>query len=75
MLWLSQLDHGVSASDEMYRRVVMAVPEGIWVVDPEGCTIFSNQRMAEILGVAFESMPGAILLYVRLSGRFGRGTK
>jgi len=41
----------------MYRRVMMAVPEGIWVVDPEGRTIFSNQRMAEILGVAFESMP------------------
>ncbi len=40
----------------MYRRVIMAVPEGIWVVDPEGRTIFSNQRMAEILGVAFEAM-------------------
>uniref|UniRef100_Q01QG1 histidine kinase n=1 Tax=Solibacter usitatus (strain Ellin6076) TaxID=234267 RepID=Q01QG1_SOLUE len=47
----------MTVTDEMYRRVVMAVPEGIWVVDPEGRTIFSNQRMAEILGVAFESMP------------------
>ena len=40
----------------MYRRIVEAVPEGIWVVDPEGKTIFSNRRMAEILGVDFESM-------------------
>jgi PAS domain S-box-containing protein len=40
----------------MYRWIVEAVPEGIWVVDPQGRTIFSNQRMAEILGVAFESM-------------------
>jgi PAS domain S-box-containing protein len=42
----------------MYRRVVEAVPEGIWVVDPQGRTIFSNRRMADILGVEFESMPG-----------------
>jgi two-component system, cell cycle sensor histidine kinase and response regulator CckA len=34
-----------------------AVPEGIWVVNPQGRTVFSNRRMAEILGVAFESMP------------------
>jgi two-component system, cell cycle sensor histidine kinase and response regulator CckA len=46
----------VNVSNEMYRRIVEAVPEGIWVVDPQGRTIFSNQRMAEILGVDFESM-------------------
>jgi len=50
--------HNVNISDEMYRRIVEAVPEGIWVVDPEGRTIFSNRRMAEILGTAYESMPG-----------------
>src|SRR5215469_12423687 len=44
--------------DEMYRRIVEAVPEGIWVVDPQGLTIFNNRRMAEILGVGYESMPG-----------------
>jgi two-component system cell cycle sensor histidine kinase/response regulator CckA len=46
----------VNVSVEMYRRLVEAVPEGIWVVDPEGRTIFSNRRMAEILGTRFESM-------------------
>jgi PAS domain S-box-containing protein len=46
----------VNVSVEMYRRLVEAVPEGIWVVDPEGRTIFSNRRMAEILGTGFESM-------------------
>jgi two-component system cell cycle sensor histidine kinase/response regulator CckA len=46
----------VTVSDEMYRRIIEAVPEGIWVVDPQGRTIFSNQRMAEILGTDFESM-------------------
>jgi PAS domain S-box-containing protein len=44
-------------SEEMYRRIVEAVPEGIWVVDPQGSTIFSNRRMAEILGIEFDLMP------------------
>ena len=47
----------MSISEQAYRRIVEAVPEGIWVVDPQGRTVFSNRRMAEILGVAFESMP------------------
>ena len=46
----------MNVSVEMYRRLVEAVPEGIWVVDPEGRTLFSNRRMAEILGTGFESM-------------------
>lgn len=44
--------------DDIYRRVVEAIPEGIWVVSPEGQTVFANRRMAEILGVDYESMPG-----------------
>jgi PAS domain S-box-containing protein len=47
----------MTISDEMYRRIIEAVPEGIWVVDSEGKTLFSNRRMSEILGVDFESMP------------------
>ncbi len=46
----------MNISDEMYRRIVEAVPEGVWVCDPQGRTIFSNTRMAEILGADFESM-------------------
>ncbi len=47
----------MNVSEEMYRRIVEAVPEGIWVVGPDGRTIFSNRRMAEILGIDYESMP------------------
>ncbi len=43
----------------MYRRIVEAVPQGIWVVDLEGRTIFSNHRMAALLGVDFEAMSTA----------------
>ena len=44
------------ANEELYRQIVKAVPEGIWVVSPEGRTIFCNERMAEILGTDVESL-------------------
>ena len=44
--------------EEMCRRIVLAVPDGIWVVDPQGQTIFNNPRMAEILGADTESLSG-----------------
>ncbi len=44
------------ANEEMYRRIVEAVPEGIWVVSPEGRTLFCNDRMAEMLGTDVESL-------------------
>ena len=44
--------------EDIYRRVVEAIPEGIWVVNPQGQTIFSNRRMANILGVDYDSMSG-----------------
>jgi PAS domain S-box-containing protein len=40
----------------MYRHIVEAVPEGIWVVDRQGRTLFSNRRMAEILAGDYVSM-------------------
>src|SRR5271154_2906657 len=46
----------MGASEEMYRRIVDAVPEGIWVVSPEGRTLFCNDRMAEMLGTDVECM-------------------
>jgi PAS domain S-box-containing protein len=36
-------------AEEIYRRIVLALPEGVWVVDPQGRTLFNNKRMAEIL--------------------------
>ena len=43
-------------AEEMYRRIVMAVPDGIWIVDPQGHTIFNNKRMADILASDSESL-------------------
>jgi len=47
----------VSENEDMYRRIVEAVPDGIWVADAQGRTIFANRRMAEILKIDFELMP------------------
>lgn len=44
--------------DELWRRIVIAVPDGIWVVDAQGKTLFNNKRMAEILGADTESLSG-----------------
>jgi PAS domain S-box-containing protein len=46
----------VNANDEWYRHIVDAVPEGIWVADAQGATIFCNRRMAEILGTDIPSL-------------------
>ena len=46
----------MSADQQMYGPIVNAVPEGIWVVNPQGQTIFCNERMAEILGTDVESL-------------------
>jgi PAS domain S-box-containing protein len=44
------------ADEELYRRVVEAVPEGIWIADPQGRTLFCTPRMAEILRTDVESL-------------------
>jgi diguanylate cyclase (GGDEF)-like protein/PAS domain S-box-containing protein len=41
-----------------YERLVDSALEGIWEVDTEGCTVFANRRMAEILGCEVADMIG-----------------
>jgi len=46
----------VNLDKETYRRIVSAIPEGIWLVTPQGRTIFCNERMAQILGYDIKSL-------------------
>jgi PAS domain S-box-containing protein len=46
----------VKANEELYGRILKAVPEGVWVVDPQGRTIFCNTRMAALLGTDVQTM-------------------
>jgi PAS domain S-box-containing protein len=44
------------ATEELYDRILKAVPDGIWVVNPEGRTAYCNERMAELLGTDVETL-------------------
>ena len=33
-------------------------PDGVWIIDAEGLTVFANERMAEILGTSPQEMIG-----------------
>jgi PAS domain S-box-containing protein len=38
--------------------VANAVPDGLWVLDEQGCTLFANEPMAALLGVEPHDAPG-----------------
>src|SRR5579883_3177995 len=46
----------MSIDAETYTRILKAVPEGIWVVSPEGRTLYCNERMAELLGTDVDAL-------------------
>ncbi|HET6818716.1 MAG TPA: EAL domain-containing protein [Mycobacteriales bacterium] len=51
--------------EEFYRAILAAAQEGVWVVDAEGRTLFANEAMADILGVAIDRLrAGAIWEFV-----------
>ncbi len=42
--------------EERYRNLIEQLNEGIWVVDQEGRTLYTNRRMEEILGYSPDEM-------------------
>lgn len=50
------------ASEANYRRIVETSYEGIWIIDAEARTTFTNPRMAEMLGTHLDDLSGASLL-------------
>lgn len=45
-------------SESQFRRIVELASEGIWIIDNDARTAFSNRRMAELLGYSSEEMLG-----------------
>jgi len=43
-------DRALQESQERYRAVVETAQERIWVADPQGRTVYVNQKMADIAG-------------------------
>jgi PAS domain S-box-containing protein len=40
----------MAAESGIHRRIVESAPEGVWVVDADGRTVFANAHLAELLG-------------------------
>jgi PAS domain S-box-containing protein len=45
-------------SPDLFRRMVEASTDGLWLVDPSGRTLYANDRMGEFLGRAPEELVG-----------------
>ena len=54
-------DVSLRASEELYRRILDTTLEGVWMIDLEGNTTFSNQRMADMLGCTRDELASASL--------------
>ncbi len=51
-------EEALRESEEKYRLIVENAQEGIWMVDADRRTIFTNRRMADILGYEPDEMTG-----------------
>ena len=54
-------ERALQQSERKYRRIVETSQEGIWTVDDAGRTTYVNRRMADMLGVPADQMPGVSL--------------
>ena len=54
-------EEALRKSEERYRQIVETAHEGVWVIDGSGTTTYVNHRMAELLGLSVEEMPGRSL--------------
>ena len=55
------VEDALRRSEERYRGIVETTLEGVWMIDLEGTTTFSNRRMAEMLGCTPEELASAKL--------------
>lgn len=51
----TEADKKLLESDEKYRNIVEAVPEGIWLLDENNKSVFVNNQFSQMLGYDFES--------------------
>lgn len=48
--------------ERLYRNIIETAHEGVWVIDPEGRTLYANPRIAQILGYTQAEM-SAVSIY------------
>jgi PAS domain S-box-containing protein len=50
--------HALAQSDERYREILDATPDGVWRIDADGRTDYVNARMASMIGYSPEEIIG-----------------
>jgi len=80
----SERIYTLEGADHTYRTLIESIHEGAATLDGEGAVLYCNRRLADMLGVAHETMMGASLLdylpelekedFLRLSGRGMHGS-
>ncbi|GAB6057860.1 PAS domain S-box protein [Desulfonatronum parangueonense] len=60
-------EEALQRSEQLYKRIVETSQEGIWMIDSSGRTIYTNKKMADMLGYAPEEMLGTSFLDLHFS--------
>ncbi len=60
---LKQAEESLRRSQENYRRLSKTANEGIWILDAENNTVYTNPKLAEMLGYTPEEMVGMSFLH------------
>jgi phosphoserine phosphatase RsbU/P len=56
-------EESLRRSQENYRRLSITANEGIWILDAENNTVYTNPKLAEMLGYTPEEMVGMSFLH------------
>ena len=67
---LKRTEEALRESEEHYRRIIETTEVGIWMLDAEKITIFTNRKMAQMLGYTPEQMKGkSFFEFIDVEGR------
>ncbi len=59
---LKRTEEALRGSEEHYRRIIETAEVGVWMLDAEKITIFTNRKIVEMLGYTPEEMKGKSFL-------------
>ncbi|OGP94999.1 MAG: hypothetical protein A2157_03105 [Deltaproteobacteria bacterium RBG_16_47_11] len=67
---LKRTEEALRESEEHYRRIIETAEVGIWMLDSEKMTIFTNRKIVQMLGYTPEEMKGkSFLEFTDVEGR------
>mgnify|MGYP001059967754 CR=1 FL=1 len=67
---LKRTEEALRESEEHYRRIIETAEGGIWMIDAEKITIFTNRKIVQMLGYTPEEMKGkSFLEFTDVEGR------